>query len=117
MTIYYFVRDKNRITTIKKGYAEYPDRRIYLQVNKISDIPIIFTLDNNHTYSIKEIEVEGSKLDVYIPMIVFGLLGLLIHPLGGIIGVTIGFVLGLYQMRINDIKINKAREELMGLYK
>lgn len=87
--------------------------------NLIRDIPNRFTLKINKypfEYSIEDVDVEPDSIDSHIPMIIIGAIGLLIHPLGGMIGVIVGYLVGLNQVRIDESEAKRAKEDLKRLY-
>ena len=106
MSIHYFVRNH-----------DCPERKTYVIVDDIlQDIPNFFTLDKDpHTYSIEDVEIEGDDLVVFLPIIILGFIGLLIHPFAGIIGAFIGLIIGLSQIKVNDLQVKKAKENLRRL--
>lgn len=108
MSLYYFVRDYNN-----------NEKKIYLNVtNILRDIPNRFTIKVNNypfEYSIEDVEIESSKLDVVIPMFIGGFIGFLVHPLGGIIGAIIGVFIGLYKLKIDEYELKKSKNELEKL--
>ncbi len=106
MTNHYFVRKHN-----------CPEKKIYIIVDDIlQDKLYFFTFDNDsHTYTIKDVEVENGNLEFIIPIFILGFIGLLIHTFAGIIGAFIGLIIGLYQIKVNDLQVKKAKENLERL--
>ncbi len=93
--------------------------KVYFFQHSVLDIPPIFYIPPNkdETFTLKDVNIESDKIEPFIPMIILSFIGMLVHPIGIIVGAFIGYFVGLNTNKQYEHEANEIRKNLNRLNK